>query len=84
MMTVQENGVSWDDLTKDLTLVAVTAIEDPLREGVRDAVLTCQKAGVQVKMCTGDNILTARFVLLCDFEQPNLSQIGQSQSSAAF
>lgn len=36
-----------------MTLVAITAIEDPLREGVTKAVGTCQKAGVQVKMCTG-------------------------------
>ena len=34
-------------------------IEDPLREGVRKAVEDCQKAGVAVKICTGDNVLTA-------------------------
>lgn len=45
--------VVWEDLARDLTLVAVTAIEDPLREGVKQAVATCLKAGVQVKMCTG-------------------------------
>ncbi len=37
-------------------------IEDPLREGVREAVAQCQRAGVQVKMCTGDNVLTARSI----------------------
>ena len=45
--------VEWDDLARDLTLVAITAIEDPLREGVSKAVATCLSAGVQVKMCTG-------------------------------
>ncbi|SGZ26164.1 BQ5605_C024g09849 [Microbotryum silenes-dioicae] len=54
--------VAYDAIAQDLTLVAVTAIEDPLREGVSKAVATCQKAGVQVKMCTGDNVLTARSI----------------------
>jgi Ca2+-transporting ATPase len=54
--------VPFDDLAKDLTLIAITGIEDPLREGVRDAVLKCQRAGVSVKMCTGDNVLTARSI----------------------
>ncbi|KAK4052003.1 plasma membrane calcium [Microbotryomycetes sp. JL221] len=54
--------VDYNAIAQDLTLVAVTAIEDPLREGVTNAVHTCQKAGVQVKMCTGDNVLTARSI----------------------
>lgn len=54
--------VPFDDLAKDLTLIAITGIEDPLREGVREAVLNCQRAGVSVKMCTGDNALTARSI----------------------
>ncbi|KAK4050298.1 plasma membrane calcium [Microbotryomycetes sp. JL201] len=54
--------VEYNDIAQDLTLVAITAIEDPLREGVTNAVHTCQKAGVQVKMCTGDNVLTARSI----------------------
>lgn len=54
--------VSFEDLFHDLTLIAITAIEDPLREGVAQAVATCQKAGVMVKMCTGDNVLTARSI----------------------
>ncbi|KAH9052974.1 calcium-translocating P-type ATPase [Lactarius deliciosus] len=36
--------------------------EDPLRLGVREAVANCGKAGVRVKMCTGDNVLTARSI----------------------
>ncbi|KAF9235312.1 putative calcium ATPase [Melanogaster broomeanus] len=34
-------------------------IEHPLPEGVREAAADCQKAGVAVKVCTGDNVLTA-------------------------
>lgn len=60
---VDEDGeVSYESLAKEMTLIAVTAIEDPLRPEVKDAVATCAKAGVQVKMCTGDNILTARSI----------------------
>ncbi|KAF9174725.1 hypothetical protein BGX21_009439 [Mortierella sp. AD011] len=46
----------------DLTLIGVVGIEDPLREGVPEAVLACQRAGVFVRMVTGDNILTAKSI----------------------
>jgi Ca2+-transporting ATPase len=54
--------VPYDLIARDLCLIAVTGIEDPLRSGVRLAVEECQKAGVAVKMCTGDNVLTARSI----------------------
>jgi Ca2+-transporting ATPase len=54
--------VPYTYLAQDLTLIGVTGIEDPLRPGVRDAVAQCLKAGVAVKMCTGDNVLTARSI----------------------
>lgn len=56
------DDVPYDVIAKDLCLIAVTGIEDPLRPGVRQAVEECQKAGVAVKMCTGDNVLTARSI----------------------
>ena len=62
-MTFDETGeVPFDDLATELSLIAVVGIEDPLREGVRDAVAKCTHAGVTVKMCTGDNVLTARSI----------------------
>ncbi|ORY32630.1 hypothetical protein BCR39DRAFT_464417 [Naematelia encephala] len=54
--------VPYQFLSRDMTLIAITGIEDPLRPGVREAVENCQKAGVAVKMCTGDNVLTARSI----------------------
>jgi Ca2+-transporting ATPase len=54
--------VPFDFLARDLTLIGITGIEDPLRDGVRQAVANCHKAGVVVKMCTGDNVLTARSI----------------------
>ncbi|KAH8105591.1 calcium-translocating P-type ATPase [Phellopilus nigrolimitatus] len=56
--------VPYEELATDLTLIAITGIEDPLREGVTEAVASCLKAGVVVKMCTGDNVLTARSIAL--------------------
>ena len=56
--------VSYDNLAFDLTLIGITGIEDPLRDGVREAVAKCHMAGVTVKMCTGDNVLTARSIAL--------------------
>jgi len=49
-------------LCRDLTLVGVFGIHDPLRPGVEKAVTLCQLAGVTVRMVTGDNIKTARAV----------------------
>ena len=54
--------VPYEDIVQDLTLIGIVGIEDPLRDGVRKAVEDCQKAGVAVKMCTGDNVLTARSI----------------------
>jgi P-type Ca2+ transporter type 2C len=60
--TNDEGEVPYEDLAHSLTLIAITGIEDPLRPGVREAVAKCHKAGVTVKMCTGDNVLTARSI----------------------
>ncbi|OCF76311.1 calcium-translocating P-type ATPase, PMCA-type [Kwoniella mangroviensis CBS 8886] len=54
--------VPYEFIARDMTLIAVTGIEDPLGPGVREAVEKCQRAGVAVKMCTGDNVLTARSI----------------------
>ncbi len=47
-----------------LVLDGIVGIKDPLRPGVRDAVEQCQRAGVTVRMVTGDNITTARAISL--------------------
>ncbi|RDX57115.1 calcium-translocating P-type ATPase [Lentinus brumalis] len=59
-----EDEVPYEDICQNLTLIGITGIEDPLRPGVREAVADCHKAGVTVKMCTGDNVLTARSIAL--------------------
>ena len=46
-------------LEKDMCLDAIAGIVDPLRPDVVDAVATCQRAGIFVRMVTGDNYDTA-------------------------
>lgn len=36
--------------------------QDPVRKEVPDAVATCQRAGITVRMVTGDNIHTAKHI----------------------
>ena len=47
---------------KDMTLVAIFGIKDPLRTTVKQAIKDCQRAGVFVRMVTGDNLLTGRAI----------------------
>ncbi|KZV59592.1 calcium-translocating P-type ATPase [Peniophora sp. CONT] len=58
----KDGEVPYDFLASELVLISITGIEYPLRQGVRGAVADCSRAGVQVKMCTGDNVLTARSI----------------------
>lgn len=49
----------FEDVLRDMTLLAIIGIQDPLRDGVAKAVKQCQNAGVKVRMVTGDNVMTA-------------------------
>ena len=48
--------------TNDLVLLAVFGIRDIIRKGVREAVLKCKEASINVIMVTGDNIQTAHAI----------------------
>ncbi|XP_043976833.1 plasma membrane calcium-transporting ATPase 2 isoform X2 [Gambusia affinis] len=57
----------WDDennILTDLTAICVVGIEDPVRPEVPDAIKKCQRAGITVRMVTGDNINTARAIAI--------------------
>uniref|UniRef100_A0A3Q1FSL7 Calcium-transporting ATPase n=1 Tax=Acanthochromis polyacanthus TaxID=80966 RepID=A0A3Q1FSL7_9TELE len=60
-----EGEPDWDNeaqILTGLTCVAVVGIEDPVRPEVPDAIRKCQRAGITVRMVTGDNINTARAI----------------------
>ena len=50
------------EIESGLTFDGFTAIADPLRKEVYDAVRRCRQAGIDVKMLTGDNIVTAKAI----------------------
>jgi len=51
-----------DSIVSALTCICVVGIEDPVRPEVPDAIKKCQRAGVCVRMVTGDNVNTARSI----------------------
>ncbi|XP_025021247.1 plasma membrane calcium-transporting ATPase 3 isoform X3 [Python bivittatus] len=60
-----------NDIVIDLTCIAVVGIEDPVRPEVPEAIRKCQRAGITVRMVTGDNINTARAIAAkCGIIQP--------------
>uniref|UniRef100_A0A8C2Z717 Calcium-transporting ATPase n=1 Tax=Cyclopterus lumpus TaxID=8103 RepID=A0A8C2Z717_CYCLU len=62
---VSEGEPDWDnenDILSGLTCLSVVGIEDPVRPEVPDAIKQCQRAGITVRMVTGDNINTARAI----------------------
>nr|XP_050867407.1 plasma membrane calcium-transporting ATPase 2 isoform X2 [Vespula vulgaris] len=70
-----DNEPNWEDeenIVNNLTCLGIVGIEDPVRPEVPDAIRKCQKAGITVRMVTGDNINTARSIALkCGILKPN-------------
>ncbi|XP_025830662.1 plasma membrane calcium-transporting ATPase 2 isoform X7 [Agrilus planipennis] len=70
-----ETEPNWDDeanIVNNLTCLCVVGIEDPVRPEVPDAIRKCQRAGITVRMVTGDNINTARSIATkCGILKPN-------------
>ncbi|KAJ8499066.1 hypothetical protein OPV22_009618 [Ensete ventricosum] len=60
----EEQRDSWQLPEDDLILLAIVGIKDPCRPGVKAAVDLCTKAGVKVRMVTGDNLQTAKAIAL--------------------
>jgi len=76
MNDVAVNGEpDWEDedyIFKDMTLIGVAGIEDPVRPEVPQAIELCQHAGIVVRMVTGDNVNTARSIATkCGILTPN-------------
>jgi Ca2+-transporting ATPase len=55
------SGARADD-EAGLELVGLLAFRDPLRPEAREAVAACRRAGIRLKIITGDHVLTARSI----------------------
>ncbi|XP_031778696.1 plasma membrane calcium-transporting ATPase 2 isoform X4 [Nasonia vitripennis] len=70
-----DNEPNWEDeenIVANLTCLGIVGIEDPVRPEVPDAIKKCQKAGITVRMVTGDNVNTARSIALkCGILKPS-------------
>ncbi|XP_054163372.1 plasma membrane calcium-transporting ATPase 2-like isoform X2 [Oppia nitens] len=56
---------NWEDeeaIIARLTCLCIVGIEDPVRPEVPEAIRKCQRAGITVRMVTGDNVNTARSI----------------------
>ena len=56
------NIINEETIEKDLVFVGLIGMIDPPREGVKEAVTTCTKAGIKTVMITGDHIATAKAI----------------------
>jgi Ca2+-transporting ATPase len=67
VMGFAERSLPGGELTQevvesDLTFVGLIGLADPPRPEVREAIATCQRAGVRIVMITGDHPLTAKAI----------------------
>ena len=69
-----------DKLCKNHTFAFLAALQDPLRKEVPKAIADCTRAGIVVRMVTGDNIGTAKAIgMKCgilDLEREYVDQAG--------
>jgi len=56
---IPDLSVNEEALERELRVVGLVALHDPLRESAREAVREARSAGVRVEMMTGDHPLTA-------------------------
>jgi cation-transporting ATPase F len=58
-LAAASQSVTHSDVSSGLSFLGLQAMMDPPRQEAITAVRACQKAGIQVKMITGDHVVTA-------------------------
>ncbi|NEQ44015.1 MAG: cation-transporting P-type ATPase [Leptolyngbya sp. SIOISBB] len=61
-LPTHQHALEHEDIAQDLVFLGLQGMIDPPRPEAITAVQTCQTAGIQVKMITGDHITTARAI----------------------
>jgi Ca2+ transporting ATPase len=69
-----EKDIDWEDeaqIASDFIGLCICGIQDPVRDEVPAAIERCRRAGITVRMVTGDNVNTARAIALqCRILEP--------------
>ncbi len=58
----KEDMLTDEDIQSDLTFMGLMGMADPPREEAKKAIELCKQAGIEVKMITGDNKITAESI----------------------
>ena len=61
-ITTLPNKITSENTETNLKYLGLIGMIDPAREGVKEAVKTCKKAGIKTVMITGDHIATAKAI----------------------
>ena len=61
-ITELPSQITTEQIEQNLIFVGLIGMIDPPREGVKEAVETCRRAGIKTVMITGDHIATAKAI----------------------
>lgn len=59
---IKKTSKDLNKIANGFNFIGLLSFIDPLRDGVKEAIETCKKAGIRTILVTGDHILTARTI----------------------
>ena len=76
-VTPDDDITDMESMENDLIFLGMVGIIDPPRAEVYDAIQRCQKAGIEVKMITGDQQMTAQAIgEHLNITKPHIDSVG--------